>query len=771
MAGSNYDSVLEQLRAAGFVGRGVDDGLQIGRIVRCKVEGDREKRGWYKLHEVDDGSGDRIIVGSFGVWRGNDQGTRKIEVRKTSLSKDQLTQVRQRIREDAKRAEALRRAEADRAARRARAAWDKCVVDGESEYLDRKQVGQHGVRFSPSGALVIPMMDTVGAIHGLQIIRPRDKAKEKGRPEKEYWPAGLAKKGHFHLLGVPTWIVLVAEGYATAASLHQVTSKPVAVAWDAGNIGPVCQALHARYRSARILICADDDAFAKCQHCAGRIVLVDDPVTCPHCAKDHGRKNTGVTEASTAAVAVGGAYIIPQFADEAARRAKFIDRGIKLTDFNDLQCVESAIVVSNQVDSNLAQLGWSENAARRTTTTSGAGQVALRPIDSRDELLERFALVYGQGGNVFDRSEHCLLSLGDMRDACISRHLHRAWMEDHQRAIVRASEVGFDPTETDPEITCNLWAGWPTTAKSGCCEKLLELLHYMCKTEGNRSREMFDWIMRWLAYPIQHPGAKMKTTLVAHGPQGTGKNLFFEVVMGLYGKYGRMVDQNAIEDKFTDWMSGRLFLIADEVVARSDLYHVKNKLKGIITGDWIRINAKNVAARDEGNHVNLVFMSNEEMPVVLEEDDRRHAVIYTPPPLPPEFYGEVAAELAAGGAAALHHHLLHLDLAGFNEHTKPPLSAAKLTLIELARDSTSRFMFALLDGDIAGIKAVPALSTQVYRLYSTWCQRKRLQGRAHEQAKQRPAAPPRRADRPRTLDRQVRHPERPALHHADRRPR
>ena len=42
--------------------------------------------------------------------------------------------------------------------------------------------------------------------------------------------------------------------------------------------------------------------------------------------------------------------------------------------------------------------------------------------------------------------------------------------------------------------------------------------------------------------------------------------------------------------------------------------------KAIITGDWIRINPKNMSAYDERNHVNLVFLSNESMPVVIEEE-------------------------------------------------------------------------------------------------------------------------------------------------------
>ena len=108
------------------------------------------------------------------------------------------------------------------------------------------------------------MQDVSGAIHGLQLIRGRVPG-QKSRLEKEFWPAGLVKKGHFHQLGMATGaaVLLVAEGYATAATLYEATGLPVAVAFDAGNLGPVAAALHKRHKLAHILICADDDAFSE----------------------------------------------------------------------------------------------------------------------------------------------------------------------------------------------------------------------------------------------------------------------------------------------------------------------------------------------------------------------------------------------------------------------------------------------------------------------------------------------------------------------------
>ncbi len=720
MAAGNYADVLDQLRAGGLL----VDHLDIGRMVRCRVEGDRERRGWYMLHELQGQGGDLLIVGSFGVWRGQDNGAQKIELGKTQLNTEQRDAIRRRLAEDRKRADAMRAAEAGRAADRASRVWAKCLPTGESDYLARKGVQAHGLRFSPSGAAVVPMLDAGGKIHGLQVIRP----KKQGGRDKDFWPAGLAKKGHFHLIGTPTWLVLVAEGYATAASLFEATGLPVAIAFDAGNLGPVATALHKRYKQAKILICADDDIFAKCLHCGTRVDLTPwrNGPTCgnPECGKEHGRTNAGVTSASAAALEVGGAWIVPLFSDGNARHAAWMEKGTKLTDFNDLQHAEGSHVVRTQVEGRLLELGWQPNAKRpRARTPGGEGKGGeLRPIESLDELLERYALVYGQGGTVFDRQEHCLLALSDMRDACMSREIHRAWQEHPDRAIVRVREVGFDPAGEDPEIKCNLWSGWPTEAKPGKCERLLDLLRYMCSGDG-APNVLYQWVLNWIAYPVQHHGAKMKTTLVLHGPQGTGKNLFFEAVMAIYGHYGRVIDQTAIEDRFNDWASRRLFLIADEVVARSDLYHVKNKLKAFITGEWIRINPKNMAAYDERNHVNVVFLSNEAMPVVLDEDDRRHAVIWTPEKLGQDFYDEVRAELANGGVAALHHYLLHHDTGSFGPGMLPPYTDAKDELIKLSLDSTSRFYGDLIAGDIQGVKPRPALSSDVFELYRVWCGR------------------------------------------------
>lgn len=733
---SNYMDVLAQLQAAGLLVNTLEIGTK--NPARCKVEGEREKRGWYHLHELRLPNGDDLIVGSYGIWRGNESNTTKVDIRRAKLEPEQLEILKKRLAEDRKRADAMRQAEAERAAKRAAAAWKGFGTTGESDYLTSKGVQAHGLRFSGAGALVIPMTDTAGKVHGLQVIRSKAQVGQNRRLPKEFWPAGLVKKGHFHLIGgTPAGVLLVAEGYATAASLYEATGLPVAVAFDAGNLAPVAEALHARYRKARILLCADDDTTQKCQQPDCRKpVWLDDGPHCPHCGKPHGAQNAGVSAASGAALAVGGAWVVPQFEDKPARRAAWLERGQNLNDFNDLHAASGLHTVRVQIEAKLDELRWRDLPSKAQADAADGGFQPLRKLEDPDAMLERFALVYGQDGTVFDRQERMLLKLADVQHACAGRNLFRTWYENPDCEVVRLENVGFDPTGKDQQVTCNLWGGWPTQPQAGKCQMLLDLLRYLCQTEAT-----FDWVIKWLAYPLQHPGAKMQTTLVFHGPQGIGKNLFFDAYMKIYGRYAGVVDQTSIESQFNDWASGKLFLQFDEVVARVEVYHVKNRLKSFITGHRIRINPKNRTPYEETNHFNGVFMSNEAQPVALDSDDRRHMVVKTPmEKLSLEFYDEVHAEICNGGIAALHHHLLHLDLGNFTTHTNPLMTEAKCALIDIGMETPHRFIEAFKRGELDGFPAAnapkvlaPMWSMDLFELYQEWCRRMGLRGTSQPQ--------------------------------------
>jgi putative DNA primase/helicase len=168
-----------------------------------------------------------------------------------------------RARAEARRA-ATEREAGEREARQREAAaealrrWEAASDTGASPYLQRKRVCAYGVRFTPAGDVLVPMRDAAGELVNVQTIRGT--APEGGAPGKLFLKGGR-KTGAFHVVGdteAAAWL-LVAEGYATAATLHEATGRPVAVAFDAGNLGPVVRALRGRFPGVRLALCADDD--------------------------------------------------------------------------------------------------------------------------------------------------------------------------------------------------------------------------------------------------------------------------------------------------------------------------------------------------------------------------------------------------------------------------------------------------------------------------------------------------------------------------------
>ncbi len=341
-----------------------------------------------------------------------------------------------------------------------------------------------------------------------------------------------------------------------------------------------------------------------------------------------------------------------------------------------------------------------------------------------DDVLENFILIYGED-LVWDCRQRMLMKLSAMRTIVQNNDVMKFWGGPARKWVLKKNIV-FDPSETPspaesgPTATVNLFSGWKMTPKKGDCIQILTLLSHLC----NGVEEMETWIARWLAYPLRHAGAKMETSIIMHGDEGSGKNFFFEkVVKAIYGEYGYVIGNAQLESNFNDWASMKLFMVADEVVTRAELKQMKGKLKYLVSGDTVIVNPKGLPEHSEANQMNFVFLSNELQPLALDKTDRRYLVVWTPPALDRDFYVGVANEIAAGGIEAFYHYLVHeLDMGDFNEHTKPIYNKAKDALIEKSLAPAERFYREWS----RGVLPLPFVTVSVGRLYEAfqiWCGR------------------------------------------------
>jgi len=339
-------------------------------------------------------------------------------------------------------------------------------------------------------------------------------------------------------------------------------------------------------------------------------------------------------------------------------------------------------------------------------------------------LEQNFRLIYGTDA-VWDGEQRITMAVKNLR-LVFGNDAVKMWLASGDRRMVMQQDMVFEPGVEVGDHQVNLFDGLPMVP-TPCDESevavMLELLRHLCgmtATGATTADDVMDWVLKWLAFPLQNVGAKMRSALVFHGPQGTGKNLFFDCIRAMYGKYGRMVGQTELDDKFNDWLSAKLMIIGNEVVTRQELFHNKNKLKWIVTEDEIPIRGMHQTVRWESNHAQVVFLSNENQPIAVEKDDRRHLVVYTPVATNEDLYLRVADFLKDGGAAKFMHYLLRYDTQGFGEHTKPLMTEAKASLIELSLKPAERFVNEWLQG-LLPLPIHVCSAEQLYRVFRRWC--------------------------------------------------
>jgi phage/plasmid primase-like uncharacterized protein len=210
---------------------------------------DHQKTGWYVAYA------DGIPTVTFGDWRTGVEMTHRADGGHQKWTPQQELEHLARV----EQARAMRDAERQRkqatAASAVEVIWESgAVASPEHPYLARKRVQPHGARVTGDGRLMVPLFDDAGNLSSLQYIDA-----EGG---KLYHPGG-ATQGRYWMLGTmdTPGPLYVAEGFATAATIHETTGRPCVASYSASNLVPVTGALRERHGLQQdIVIVADNDA-------------------------------------------------------------------------------------------------------------------------------------------------------------------------------------------------------------------------------------------------------------------------------------------------------------------------------------------------------------------------------------------------------------------------------------------------------------------------------------------------------------------------------
>lgn len=238
-----------------------------GLLHRFHIEGDKQgtKHGAYILHT------DGKPSGYFTNWSGV-KSTWSADGKHRKLTAADY----QQIQAERKQREVELQARHDEAAIKARDIWFRATPVYSHPYLTQKRVQPHNARVS-GNTLIIPIGDAqTDEICSLQFI--------SADGSKKFLTGGKLK-GCFSFIGElsPNQPILICEGWATAASLHEDSGHCVVIALNAGNLEAVAKEIRKLYQTAVIIICGDND-----------------------------ESGVGQLKARTAGLAVGGKVLIPE---------------------------------------------------------------------------------------------------------------------------------------------------------------------------------------------------------------------------------------------------------------------------------------------------------------------------------------------------------------------------------------------------------------------------------------------------------------------------
>jgi putative DNA primase/helicase len=258
----NENEIFEQIRhdalSHGVVlpERLIPDGV----LRRFKINGRLD--GAYKLH-IDGG----VPAGFYQDFKQGIKQNWKFKGEIKSYTSDEKRAF------SIKKAEAERKLQAEEFAKHQNAANEASKIWALSKpaafnfpYLVKKQIRAHEARVY-NNALLLPLFNEQLRMMSLQFI---------GADGVKRYLKGGQKQACFWWIGEPTQTLLIAEGFATAATLHEQTGYQVFIAYDAGNLLSVAKTIRARKPIAKIIICADLDENGRGEDAANEAALAID---------------------------------------------------------------------------------------------------------------------------------------------------------------------------------------------------------------------------------------------------------------------------------------------------------------------------------------------------------------------------------------------------------------------------------------------------------------------------------------------------------------
>jgi hypothetical protein len=231
--------------------------------------------------------------------------------------------------------------------------------------------------------------------------------------------------------------------------------------------------------------------------------------------------------------------------------------------------------------------------------------------------------------------------------------------------------VIFRPGASQQVNNClNLWQGWGVEDRSGDWRLLLNhILRVICG--GNR--EFAQYVLRWIAWSIQHPDAPAEVALVLIGQKGTGKGTLVRCLERIFKPHSFQVsDREDVIGKFNGHLEDVVLFVADEAYWGGDKRCV-GRLQGMITEPELPIQHKGFNTKKVPNYLHVVMLAEPGWVVPAGKHERRYAVLSVSDKRigDVEYFTALRDEIANVGAEGMFYQLRRIDLGDWHPRQIP----------------------------------------------------------------------------------------------------
>lgn len=240
-------NIQETLKMHGFS----FDPILDGNPHRFMPEGRSDKAGWYIGSRLENPNfKEPLEIITIGNWA---TGEFETFFSKKRFSKEEKVLKEKELNKLKQEQEKFKQKRSEEAKEKAVDFFKNAKLAKEHPYLTKKQIKAHGI-YIDGDDLVIPVFDSLDQknIQSAQVI------KEDGF--KQFMPGGIISGGLFVLDGDNSKIY-ICEGYATAASIFEITGNTTIVSFNLNNLKNVVDKAILYYGRENIYLCADNDKF------------------------------------------------------------------------------------------------------------------------------------------------------------------------------------------------------------------------------------------------------------------------------------------------------------------------------------------------------------------------------------------------------------------------------------------------------------------------------------------------------------------------------